>query len=193
VRELYGRAVYFPKPEFGIRPGDVVLDLGCNEGLFSLLAAASGASVTGVDAQGGFARDFSEHMTRNRCGDRAAFVHAIIGGSAGLFRDPETLRAGSAYTDAPQVRSMEELTAPLPRIDFLKVDVEGSEFAIFRGDQPWIAKVRKIAMEVHPEHGRPADIADWLAAAGFNVFATGQGYIYAQRMALDSAERRHAA
>jgi SAM-dependent methyltransferase len=40
--------------EIGIRPGTTLLDVGCGPGLFLQLAAARGATVTGIDAAGPF-------------------------------------------------------------------------------------------------------------------------------------------
>jgi hypothetical protein len=74
--------------------------------------------------------------------------------------------------------SMSELTASLPRIDLLKIDIEGSEFALFAEPegQSWLTKVRRIAMEVHPKFGSPASLASKLAAHGLHLqFVTNHG------------------
>ena len=48
---------------------------------------------------------------------------------------------------------MEALLAELDADDFLKVDIEGSEFALFEDCGPWIGRVHCIAMEVHHDCG----------------------------------------
>jgi FkbM family methyltransferase len=181
MREMYARRVYVRPSGFQIRPGNTVIDLGCNQGLFTLFAAKIGASVIAVDAQAGFRESLSEHLKRNGCAERVTFVPALVGASAGLFADADVLSAGSHYTGLPKTVEVEELVADFDRVDFLKVDIEGAEFRIFCDDQPWISKVDKIAMEVHPEFGEPQRIIDWLSDAGFGVSTTNDGYIYAAR------------
>ena len=75
----------------------------------------------------------------------------------------------------------------------MKIDIEGSEFAIFNDDQRWLNLVDQIAMEVHTLV--PISIIDCLNHNGFDAFITDNnlqkqnrlhlkqrsGYIYASR------------
>ena len=73
---------------------------------------------------------------------------------------------------------MSELIASLPKIDLMKIDIEGSEFALFaeQTKAPWLTNVRRIAMEVHPEFGSTASLASTLAAHGLKFqFVTNHG------------------
>lgn len=196
ARELYVRKLYLPSPEFRIRAGDRVVDLGSNAGLFSIFAAASGARVVAVDAQSGFAAAVDENARRNRCRDRITFEAAMVG-SGGAFSAPEDALRGSHGEVVPAVMTMDELMTrhALDRIDFLKCDIEGAEFALFREPAPWLDRVERIAMEVHPEFGDVAAVASLLRARGFRVQVTDDklrpsshlsekgGYIFAHRAA----------
>lgn len=48
---------------------------------------------------------------------------------------------------------MEALLADLGAVDYLKVDIEGSEFALFDHCRPWIGRVHDFAMEVTHDCG----------------------------------------
>src|SRR6266446_2102816 len=181
IREMYARRVYLRPPGFRLRSGDTVIDLGCNQGLFTLLAAKIGAKVIALDAQMGFGEALAEHLERNGCTERVTFIAGLVGASAGLFADTAALSAGAHYRGEPASVDMAELIADLDRVDFLKVDIEGSEFHIFSGTQPWVRKISRLAMEVHPEFGEPRQIVNWLSNVGFDVSITDDGYVYAAR------------
>jgi hypothetical protein len=153
-RELFGRRVYFPEG-FDIARGDTVLDLGANNGLFSLIAAKKGARVISVEAQDIFRDSFNDIMKRNMC---KAELHCGMVGIGGLLGD-----AGIASVNLDQV------LANIPRVDFLKCDIEGSEFALLQEYPQWLSKVRKIAMEVHTEFGDTRELLSILQAHGFTA------------------------
>lgn len=62
----------------------------------------------------------------------------------------------------------------LDSIDFLKIDIEGSEFGLFNqeDDLTWLNQVHRIAMEVHPPFGDPNAIANLLTNHGFETWIT---------------------
>src|SRR5262249_1553319 len=77
----------------------------------------------------------------------------IIGSSSGLFRDIRHLVSASHYKETPSPLSMEEIIArhDLGVINFLKVDIEGSEFDLLSSDIEWLSCVENIVMEVHTD------------------------------------------
>lgn len=198
AREIFGRAVYAPDPTFAIRPGERVVDLGANVGLFTLMAAAQGATVLAVEAQSGFVPEIRHNLALNGLADRVWVATALVGAGRGVFATPEAVLAGSHGHEVPPVVALEALLDMygFARVDLLKVDIEGSEFALFGGgDLPWLTRVRRIAMEVHPPHGDVADLVATLRARGFEVRVTDArgradvppdargGYVYAWRVA----------
>jgi hypothetical protein len=46
---------------------------------------------------------------------------------------------------------MDELVSAVGVVDFLKINIEGSEKAIFDGDTSWVARVRNISIELHDQ------------------------------------------
>jgi FkbM family methyltransferase len=171
ARELYGRRVYFPNDRFAIDRGTTVVDLGCNEGLFSVLAAQWAARVIAVDAQSGFDTSIREHAAANGCSQRIVYVLGMLGGGTGLLANEEALKASSHFGIHPPNVPMRDLMRShnISEINFLKIDIEGSEFGLFSGDLSWLPSVKRIAMEVHPKFGNPGDLVDVLYR---NNFAT---------------------
>ena len=197
AREIYGRRVYLPSAKFAIEPGDRVVDLGANAGLFTLLAAACGARVLAVEAQSGFAPEIERNLDRNGLRDRVTVIVALIGAGRGVFSDPEDVLSGSHGCARPPVLELGPLLDQhgFDRVDLLKIDIEGSEFALFQGEMSWLDRVRRIAMEVHPAHGEVPALAELLRSRGFQVSTTDDrgarterpsergGYLYALREA----------
>ena len=148
AREIYGRRSYFAPPGFFFRPTDVVVDLGAHVGTFTVLACRFAARVVAVEPDASRVAELRRNLERNDCADRAAVEQATI----------------------PALPMSELLRHHrLDAVDFLKIDIEGSEFELFRGELDWLARVRRIAMEVHPDAGAPHELAATLTASGFSV------------------------
>ena len=197
AREIYGRNVYGAVPGFELRAGDMVVDLGANVGLFTVLAARHGARVLAVEAQSGFVDEIQRHARLNDCTDRVTVEVGLLGAGTGVFADAGRLRTASHYGSQPPPLTLAELLRRhrVDRVDLLKVDIEGAEFGLFDGDLGWLARVRRIAMEVHAEFGDPARLARRLADHGFAVslvdnqgatvpaITEPSGYLFARREA----------
>ena len=195
ARELWGRQVYFAQPGFSIGAGDTVVDLGANVGLFSLLAAKLGAKVTAVEMQSGFLPLIEANLRANGVSDQVEIVWGIIGAGSGIVTDHGVLDTASHYLETAPELSIKELirSRSLRQIDFLKIDIEGSEFDLFRKGTDWLSIVRRIAMEVHCHFGDSGQLTRTLTDAGFHVVLlenrgnvvpslTGEaGYLFASR------------
>ncbi|HEX4609793.1 MAG TPA: FkbM family methyltransferase, partial [Urbifossiella sp.] len=69
-----------------------------------------------------------------------------------------------AYTVGTLMR-----TAGFPRIDILKIDIEGAETAVFRGPTDWLARVNTIAVEFHGDSRSESGFDAVAGAAGFRI------------------------
>lgn len=172
VRELYGRNIYFPEPDFIPIHGSKVVDLGANVCLFSLLCAKLGAEVLAVEAQSGFIGTARNNFALNNVGHRIQVMHAVIGGSKGVYSQKELRKASSHWIDDPSDVSIEEilytfLDGHQEMVHLLKIDIEGSEFDLFENDIEWLDKILHISMEVHPEFGDVTVLIDRIEKAGF--------------------------
>jgi len=172
VRELYGRNIYFPEPDFIPMHGSKVVDLGANVCLFSLLCAKLGAEVLAVEAQSGFIEIARNNFALNDVGSRIQLMHAVIGGSAGVFSQEKLRKASSHWIDDPSDVSIENLLHTFldgdqEMVHLLKIDIEGSEFDLFGNNIEWLDKILHISMEVHPEFGDVTVLLERIEKAGF--------------------------
>ncbi len=196
AREMYGRGVYFRGPGLPVQPGDVVVDLGANRGLFTLLALKLGASkVVAVEAQSGFIPLIQELLEKNDCASGAILVWSLVGSHTGLLFYPAAQATASHWRGMPPRQSICELIRAhsIDRIDFLKIDIEGSEFDLFEQTSDWLPKVGRLAMELHVAFGAVNRIAKALLSDGFRVelaypdltptdsLGSSCGYLYAYR------------
>jgi FkbM family methyltransferase len=192
LRELFVRQIYFR--EFRQLRFDTCLDLGCNTGVVaSCLRSLAGPEgrVYGVDPFTYPENTFRAHAVKT---PGITLEQRVLCGES-IRHDTEQLRAlCEPYDFDPALAAtVEEVMDAhhLDRIDFLKMDIEGAEFRIFRDSVRWLERVDNLAMEVHNQAGDPTEIVDRLQASGFKVkwlsdsgYPTSQpeaGYIYASR------------
>lgn len=160
VREIFGSRCY----DYGdwIRHSHSFLDLGANEGIFTLyaLAAHSANHVTAVEAQASLCGRLRANLRLNRLEERA---HVICGLAGGSNRQLEPLAATTPPLD------MDGLIQVIGPIDFLKIDIEGSEFALLEPPAGWLRNVHYIAMEVHYDSGDSESLRKNMREHGFVI------------------------
>jgi hypothetical protein len=173
VREIFGSHCY----AFAdwIKRSHNFLDLGANEGLFVLYALTADPTnrVTAVEAQASLCERLQANLQDNGLGTRARVIQGLAGGpNAQLEENAATM---------PKVE-MERLLSDLGEVDFLKIDIEGSEFSLFEQCEAWIKKVHFIAMEIHHDCGDSQALKRHLSKLGFLVRHEGRhrdlGYLF---------------
>lgn len=160
VRELYVRDCYFRHHAPGTRAkARTVLDLGANRGAFSAMMTPFAETIVSVEVNDSFVPVIRHNLDANGAKD-AHVVCAYVG-------------AGGAVPAAPG--SVPTVSIPdllnrhgIGRLDFMKMDIEGSEFAMY-ADPAWLDRVAALSMELHPEFGDPAKIIDALRSRRFTV------------------------
>lgn len=145
-----------------LRPGDTFLDLGANIGYFSMLARSIVGDAGKVIAfepnpqnvqmiyaslrQNGFA---NVHVSPCAASDRAGILPFVTVGSNGGVITEHSLNQNCSLLVQSIV--LDEALGSEPRIDFVKIDVEGHEPAAIRGMQALLQRHRpKIVTEFHP-------------------------------------------
>ena len=206
IREMFADDAYrfgsWPKARLGF-----VVDVGAHIGTFSLRAAPSAERILAFEPM----PDNFALLERNLAGH--AFTHverknAAVSDAAGTLRIwlggantgghsafPLHVPAPGSFVDAPAVVLSHELDARgVTRVDFLKIDCEGGEYAIVDDLERWgLSRVDRIAMEYHrAPPGSPAGrsgegLEARLVAAGFRVERLpgereGFGMIFATRV-----------
>lgn len=173
--------------ESGLRPlmkehvaaGAVCLEIGANIGwhtlLLSRLAGGAGA-VHAFEPNPGVAKELRSHLDTNGATNVTLWQVALADKPGILsFQAPDvgSPDAGNRYlmpdesgvardgTIAVQVETVDGLFSSLNRLDFIKIDVEGWEPAVWQGAADTLRRHRPvICLEQLPEH---------LARAGFSV------------------------
>lgn len=156
VREIYGQQCYLPPLEgFHIKPSDHVIDLGANVGVFTMLAANTGGKVIAVEAQSELLEALKVNLNRNNIAFKVTIVLGLVGAGTGIFSDESKLKKTAGYAFQPPKLTMQQILRDngIEKVDFLKMDIEGSEFDLLRTDNAWLERVEKIAMEVHQQYG----------------------------------------
>ncbi len=156
AREIYIRDCYFkhhlPSTFANAR---TILDLGANRGAFSALMAAQADFVLSVEATEAFVPVLHHNMQSNNC--RRYAVETVFVGAGGDMGDGHL----------PTV-IMEDLLLrhKMLDIDFVKMDIEGSEFALFESAD-WLRGVKALSMEIHLDHGEAGPVLETLKHHGF--------------------------
>lgn len=179
IREVMMEDTY--RLPFALDSVKTVVDLGANIGLWSLWAseAYGFAKVIAVEPDAENAKMVRRNFEANLIPGEV--LEAAIGSSAGkaLFQkqresnlgrvaasgtanDPETVEVAQV--------SMHDVLHRLPPgsvIDVVKMDVEGAEQTVLTQETSWLASVRSLVIEWHPDRCDPAPLVKALEAAGF--------------------------
>lgn len=160
--EIYYREDYF-KGECIVKPGDVVVDIGANVGIFTSLAFDMGASrVIGFEP---FPGNFELAKKNNPTAEiynlavsnkveeiELYYTPTGCGGHSTLKEYCDTKPGHFPSHSTVKTTTLNDIIADnfLTKIDFLKVDTEGSELKIFEGlSNDNLNKISSIALEYH--------------------------------------------
>lgn len=155
----------------GVGAGDVVIDVGANVGVFSLIAARNGASVHSFEPSAVTRARLQANLDSNEFGSRVSVVPYAandIGGTALLFQDihadsawrnvgvasMSNQNAGGAGTEIQCITIDDYVaTARLERVSWIKLDIQGAELMALRGASGTMTKFRpRILVEFDPVH-----------------------------------------
>lgn len=156
AREIYIRDCYFKfHSPATFTDARTILDLGANRGAFSVLMAAQADFVLSVEATGAFVPVLHHNMQGNGC--RRYAIETVFVGAGGDMGD-----------GALPTVTMEDLLLrhDVRDIDFVKMDIEGSEFALF-ASADWLKGVKALSMEIHLSHGDPDRVLETLKRHNF--------------------------
>ncbi len=201
--------------ETWLRPGMGVLDVGANFGYFTVLAARAVGEKGAVHAfepePGNFAL-LEKNLKTNGYVDRAHAHNVALGdapGAALLFTDPANLGNPSLAKDnvpdaAGSVRvaivTLDSMLDRLPKIDLLKMDVQGFEACVLAGARGLLERDRPtLLLEIWPKGLRragddPVAFLEGLVALGYAMHALGDDGKAAATIAVhelvDACDRR---
>lgn len=172
LREIWVRECYSKHGFLRIPEGGTVVDLGANLGNFTMMALAANptARVIAVEPGRDFCRSIEEVARINGFGDRLELCNAFVG----LFTDVQTRdEAGDPqYRGTPALAEKDFLDRyGIERIDFLKCDIEGSEYFMLSPESRLLDTTDRLAIELHLTGGRPEDLLALIERKGFKIQA----------------------
>lgn len=172
VREIWVRDVYAKGGFLQIPDDAVVLDLGANMGNFSAMALAANptARLIAVEPNKRIGEKWAATMRANGFTDRAQLCRAFVG----EFTDVQLNDVGTnpAYADAPRLTEEEFLARyAIDHIDFLKCDIEGSEYFMIEPGSRILDITDRLAIEIHDTGAGARQFLNALADRGFTDIA----------------------
>jgi FkbM family methyltransferase len=174
-----------------------VIDLGANIGLATRFFAARypACTILAVEPHHGnyklLCKNLAELVRAGRCETlRAAVwdrksrlaVAAPPEGDVyyyGMFVH-ETLEEGSEVVDGMTVTELIERSG-FPEVDLLKVDIEGAEVNLFRGELSWLRQVQTIAIEFHEDSRARSGFDAIMERHGFQIDSSNPHTVIATR------------
>jgi FkbM family methyltransferase len=170
IREIWVRDVYLKNDFLTFPQNALVVDLGANLGVFTTMALAQSPNVRviAVEASKQLLESLQRSVAANGWSDRLVATRAFIGK---FTRTQESaLKQGSDYADAP-ILSEAELIAHngISKIDFLKCDIEGSEFFMLEPESRLLAMTDRLAIELHGWGGDIELFLRTLKQTGFEI------------------------
>ncbi len=173
IREMYVRDCYLKGGALAIRDGDVVVDLGANMGNFTNMALAHGPNVrvVSVEPNRNLNAVYESSVGLNPgFRERATLIRAFLGEK--VDKNRKLFEVAAAYRDAPWMTEDELISAgKLDRVDYLKCDIEGGEYALLGRDSKLLRMARSIAIEIHSFAGDVDGFVAMLTELGFTTRA----------------------
>jgi len=146
-----------------LQPGSVAVDVGANVGWHTLLMArlvGPSSRVLAVEANPSVRERLAEHLKANHF-TNVTIVPAALGSEPGKLRflapPVDSIGAGDGHVAGEsdkdechivetEVTTLDALTERegLPRLDFVKIDVEGFEWPVLQGGVQTLAKFRPV-------------------------------------------------
>lgn len=166
-----------------LRPGDTYIDVGANIGTLSLSASTVVGPSGLVYAIEAHPRTFGYLVENVVLNGRANIrpINLALGRANGtlfmsnLESDDQNRIAKDGHV-AVRVGVLDDVTANVPAISLLKVDVEGYELPVLQGAPETLKRSEAVLFEVWEEHlqrydCRTEDVLGFLRDAGFSIFA----------------------
>lgn len=159
LQESYEHEEEIREAWWDIQPGDVVFDVGAAYGSYTLAALAAGASL--VLAFEPSRADFFDLCTNllvnSQFSGTSRPLPVMLGETSrlfiGFYEQTHSSRPGGGQ-DNKIMFSLDGLVEAnsFPRLDWLKIDVEGMELDVLKGGIRTLERLRpKILVEYHPE------------------------------------------
>ncbi len=162
------RRVYLQNDFIKIPDNGVVVDLGANVGSFTMhaLANSNRCKIIAVEPNADFNKLFLRQMELNGFRNRVTLQRYFIGSRSQTQNEMLKMSESSDAEFIVQKKFIE--LNNLQNIDFLKCDIEGSEFD-FINDTSLLEITNQLAIEIHNHSGNRSEFISKLVELGFNI------------------------
>ena len=160
IREIYFRDVYLRFFKFENPKNINCVDIGCNIGMFSVLASKIFKDVKSIDMNIKYIEPYKRIMSDNFI-NNAQFFNYFVGSEHLLVEKNQDIKA----LDFNKFINKEKL-----KNIFLKIDIEGFEFNLFENIN--LEDVSAISMEIHQNHGNIDVLIDKISNNNFMFILT---------------------
>ncbi len=172
---------FFPQFEL-TRPRQIVVDVGANAGLYTMIASLWATKVLALEPDDIIFQTLSENVGSNRLTNVTILESAlwIRDGPVSFYRRGNS-QLGSVRTrrnsepilvKANSMRHILNIAIEgdqSRKVDLLKLDIEGTEFdVISSSDRETLQRITRMVVEVHTEHGRIETLTSKLKQCGFS-------------------------
>lgn len=198
-----------------LKPGDTFVDIGAHNGYFSIIAGATANRVYACEPGSRIRKILMKNMVLNSmlgvkatvfseavsdADDQEVELHhnpSFLGGSS-LGQPIRLIDAESITSEIVKTKRLDTLMAQEPRVDIVKIDVEGAELRVWRGMQevwkrsPQIRIFMEYVVDFH--RGDDADLLTEIRRAGGVIRAvSAEGTIKAfdEKFARDNPSSFH--
>ncbi len=138
------------------KPGSVFVDVGANVGAYSLRALSKGMTVYSLEPNPENVKILRRNAEINRL--PAAILEFALGASEGTARMTQNGATSRIIDEGIEVQVRPLDTFHYPKVDLLKVDVEGYELEVFRGAKDTLVRCHPdIMIEMHHWIGAEAE------------------------------------
>ena len=145
--------------------GKILVDVGANEGYFTLLGASKGAHVYAVEPSKNNLKFLTDNIERNNYSQRVTILPYAAGDEDKIVTFHESSLNGMwssvgqgktnllSTTTQVKMKCLQEIIPNLP--DIIKIDVEGFEDAVLAGAKKWL-KAKKTTWIIETDDTTPA-------------------------------------
>ncbi len=184
-----------------LKPGNIFVDLGANEGYFTVIGSQlveQAGKVIAIEPQSRLQPIIRKNLSLNNC-ENVTILQVLVSDSstmANLYISTD-MNTGSTSLVKTSRFSLpkEELQAltladvfqqqGITTCDLLKVDIEGYEYEAILGSKELFTshRVKAIALELHPYHLAKRglsekDIVDFLGSCGYRLSSLGSNTVF---------------
>lgn len=155
-----------------VKPDEMVFDVGAGVGSWTLPALVSGAYVNAFEPCRDCMFDLLTQLSTNRI-HRCLPVNVLMGAEftwANYVPEHHSMIRSDGATETRLVMTVDQYLKVCPRLDWLKVDVEGAETFVLRGAENMLKERRpKLVVETHPQflEGIEDEVGRYLAGLDY--------------------------